>query len=184
MNKSKATYRLGGTRKGGSKVVYVHENESKSSFPSKSFFIILALLAFIYLLYYLHINSIIVWFNRSLFLQERTLLLIDLNILTVEFEHYFWSLMNGLMMGVYLSALLPLSGKRSKYVSFALIAFVVLFTILSLGYLGILIYIRLDFLQSHLYISNQREGIEFFLANLIWFSTLYAISFIIESEVD
>lgn len=184
MNKSKATYRLGGTRKGGSKVVYVHENESKSSFSFKTFFIILAFLAFIYFLYYLHINSWVVWFNRSLYSQERTLLLIDLNILTIEFEHYFWSLLNGLMMGVYLSALLPLSGKRSKYVSFALIAFIFLFAICSFGYLGILIYIRLDFLQSYLYISNQKEGIEFFLANLNWFLSLYAISFIIESEVD
>ena len=143
-------------------------------------FVVIALLA---LLYYLHISQIVVWFNRNL-ICEKTIIAIDFNLLQIEVNHYFWSILNGLMMGVYLSALLPISGKRNKNLTIILVVAIVIISILSLGYLGIFIYANLPIFVSKTYISNQIEGAEFFITNLAFFLLLYAVSFIIEAEVD
>jgi len=185
MPKSPTFTRLQGKSKSGRPIVqkFSLDGQNRTTSFLKYFFLFLLFIGLGYLFYYLHITGVVVWFNRSL-ISDKTLIAIDLNILQVEFEHYFWSLLVGLIFGVYLSALLPVSGKRSKYITAALIAIVFVFAILSLGYIGIFVWLNFPFLKYNVFISNQREGIEFFIGNLSFFLLLYAISFLIESEVD
>jgi len=185
MPKSPTFTRLHGKSKSGKPIVqkYSLYCQNRSYTALKYFFLILLILLLGYGLYYLHVNGLVVWFDRNL-ISEKTIIAIDLNILQIEFEHYFWSLLVGLIFGVYLSALLPVSGKRNKYITVVLIAIVFVFAILSLGYIGIFVWMNFPFLKYNTFISNQREGISFFIENLAFFLLLYAISFLIESEVD
>lgn len=186
---SKKYYRAGGKTKRGRSIMYVHEQSQSSSSRSRFFLILkyallIALIcAVIYLLFFLHTNSVIVFFNRTL-ISEKTIFAIDLNIVDSEISHYLFSILNSLLIGVYLSAVLPTSGKRSKYVTILLIAFVIIFAILSVGYIGIFLYLNLNFLAERIYISNSVQGLIFFSKNIAFFLTLYAISLLIESETD
>lgn len=181
--KEKQITRLRGKSKGGKPIVEKYTIGGTKDSHAITFLKIFVVVALIGLIYYLHISQIVVWFNRNL-ICEKTLLAIDFNFVQIEIEHYFWSILNGLMMGVYLSALLPVSGKRNKNLTIVLVIAIVIISVLSLGYLGIFIYINLPIFVSKTYISNQIEGAEFFITNIAFFLLLYAISFIIEAEVD
>lgn len=187
MDKNNVAYRLGGKSKSGKPIVYQYNfgnaKDSNASSFLKIFFLFLFVIGFAVWLYWLHINSLIVWFNRNL-ISEKTIIAVDLNIVQSEISHYLFSILNSLLLGVYLSATLPLSGKRSKYITIGLIVFIVLFAILSLGYVGLFLYLNFNFLNEKVFISNQVEGIKFFITNIAWFLLLYAISLLIEAEVD
>lgn len=179
--------RLGGKTKGGRPIVnkyIIGQGQGSAQLSFLKYFLMFLLIVGLGLwLYWLHINGLIVWFDRNL-ISESTLIAVDLNIVQSEVSHYLFSILNSLLIGVYLSAVFPLSGKRSKYFTISLIAFVIAFAILSLGYVGIFLYLNFNFLSANTFISNQKEGLEFFLLNLHWFLLLFAISLIIESEVD
>ncbi len=180
--KEKQITRLRGKTKGGKPIVEKYTIGGAKDSHAMTFFKIF-IVVLIGLLYYLHISQIVVWFNRNL-ICEKTIIAIDFNFLQIEVNHYFWSILNGLMLGVYLSALLPISGKRNKNLTLVLVIAIVIISILSLGYLGIFIYANLPIFVSKTYISNQIEGAEFFITNLAFFLLLYGVSFIIEAEVD
>ncbi len=186
-SKSLSFTRLNGKTKGGRPVVNKYTiGQSQGSIQSFSFLSILKIvlvLSLVIWLIWLHTKGVVVWFNRSL-ISESTLIAVDLNIVQSEVSHYLFSILNSLLLGVYLSATFPLSGRRSRYITLALIIFVVAFAIFSLGYVGVFVYLNFDFLSAKTFISNQKEGLEFFLLNLRWFLLLYAISMLIESEVD
>lgn len=181
--KEKQITRLRGKSKGGKPIVEKYTIGGTKDSHAITFLKIFVILGLIGLLYYLHISQIVVWFNRNM-ISEKTIIAIDFNFLQIEIDHYFWSILNGLMMGVYLSAVLPISGKRNKNLTIVLVIAIVIISILSLGYLGIFVYINLPVFVSKTYISNQIEGTEFFITNLAFFLLLYAGSFIIEAEVD
>ena len=179
--------RLVGKTKGGRPVVnrYVigsSQGSAQSSFLKNVLLIVLVIGLGLWF-YWLHTNGLIVWFNREL-ISEKTIIAIDLNIVQSEVSHYLFSILNSLLLGVYLSATFPISGKRSRNITIALVGFIIIFAILSLGYVGIFLYLNFNFLQEKTYISNQMEGLRFFISNLHWFLLLYAISLLIESEVD
>ena len=179
--------RLGGKTKGGRPVVNKYtiglsQGSAQSTF-FKNLIIFILITGLGIWLYWLHNNGLIVWFNRNL-ISESTMFAIDLNIVESEVSHYLFSILNSLLLGVYLSATLPISGKRSRNITIALVAFIIIFAILSLGYVGIFLYLNFNFLSEKTYISNQIEGLRFFISNLQWFLLLYAISLLIESEVD
>ena len=185
--KSTSFTRLGGKTKSGRPVVNKYfigssQGSAQSSFLKNLLLIILAIGLALWF-YWLHTSGLIVWFNRTL-ISEKTIIAIDLNIVQSNVSHYLFSILNSLLIGVYLSATFPLSGKRSRYVSIILIVFIIVFAVLSLGYVGIFLYLNFHFLQEKTFISNQVEGIKFFVSNIAWFLLLYAISLLIESEVD
>lgn len=181
--KEKQITRLRGKSKGGRTIVEKYTIGGAKDSHAITFLKIFVVVALIGLIYYLHISQIVVWFNRNL-ICEKTIITFDFNFLQIEIEHYFWSILNGLMIGVYLSALLPISGKKNKNLTIVLVIAIVIISVLSLGYLGIFVYINLPIFISKTYISNQIEGTEFFITNIAFFLLLYAISFIIEAEVD
>ena len=187
MSKNSISFtRLGGKRKGGKPIVNKYVIGQGQSSHSISFFSILKILivvAVICLLIFVHFYGYVIWFNRNA-ISEQTLVAIDLNIVQSEVSHYLFSILNSLLLGVYLSATFPLSGKRSRYVTIALVVFIVVFAILSFGYVGIFLYLNFNFLQEKTFISNQVEGLRFFITNIAWFLLLYGISLLIESEVD
>lgn len=181
--KTESFTRLRGKSKGGRPIVEKYTIGGAKDSHAILFLKIFVVIALLALLYYLHISQIIVFFNRNL-ICEKTIIAFDFNFLQIEIDHYFWSLLNGLIFGVYLSALLPISGKRNKNLTIVLVIGVIIISIMSLGYLGIFIYANLPIFVSKTYISNQIEGAEFFISNLAFFLLLYAVSFIIEAEVD
>ena len=181
--KTESFTRLRGKSKGGRPIVEKYSIGVAKDSHAILFLKIFVVIGLIGLLYYLHISQIVVWFNRNL-ICEKTIIAIDFNFLQIEIDHYFWSILNGLMMGVYLSALLPISGKRNKNLTMVLVIAIVVISFLSLGYLGIFVYINLPIFIERIYISNQIEGVRFFMTNIAFFLLLYAISFIIESELD
>lgn len=185
MSKSISFTRLGGKTKGGRPVVkkYMLNQGSGQSFSFLTILKIVLVLSLVIWLIWLHTKGLVVWFNRSL-ISESTIFAIDLNIVESEISHYLFSILNSLLLGVYISAVLPLSGKRSYVVSIILILIVIAFAVLSMGYIGIFLYLNFNFLQEKVYISNQVEGVKFFISNIAWFLLLYAMSLLIESEVD
>lgn len=185
--KSTSFTRLGGKTKGGRPVVnkYVigsSQGSAQSNFLKNLLIFVLVIGLGIWL-YWMHNSGLIVWFNREL-ISDKTLIAIDLNIVQSEVSHYLFSILNSLLLGVYLSATFPLSGKRSRYITLGLVIFAIAFAILSLGYVGIFLYLNFSFLSEKTFISNQIEGLRFFISNIAWFLLLYAISLLIESEVD
>lgn len=182
-----STYRVAGRKKGGRPVIEQYKIDTTGGSNRwsaiKIFFLILLAVGLGYLLYYLHINSIVVWFNRNL-ISEKTIFSIDLYKAENEYLHYLYNLLNVLLIGVWLSAISPVSGKRSFYISIALIIALYVISILNFGYVGLYLWLNFDFLNEKVYISNDIQGIKFFLSNIAFFLLVYAISFLIEAEVD
>lgn len=178
--------RLGGKRKGGKPIVNKYVIGQGQSSHSISFFSVLKIILIVGLclwLYWLHVNGLVVWFNRNL-ISDKTIFSIDLYKAENEYLHYLYNLLNVLLIGVWFSAISPVSGKRSFYISIALIIALYVISILNFGYVGLYLWLNFDFLNEKVYISNDIQGIKFFLSNFAFFLLVYAISFLIEAEVD
>jgi hypothetical protein len=182
--KKQTAYKTGGKNKKGQTVMNKYEftpTEEKSSFPIKTFFYFCLAIILFLVFYYLHNNSVIVWFDSSL---ERsfTVIAIDFNFEKIEIEHYFWSIAISLLMGVYLTTLIPLNGERNVYITAVLVCFIIGFAILNLGYLGIRLFLNFPFLNEKTYISNSVEGAIFMIQNFAFLTIIFVMSFFIESE--
>lgn len=185
--KSITAYRTGGKSKGGRPIINQYTmglTEDSHSFSFlKYLFLILIIVGLIYLIYYLQVNGLIVWFDHSL-ISEKTIVFVGFHTAENEYEHYLWNILNVLLIGVFLSAIAPVSGKKSFYVSIFLIVCVYLLGILNMGYIGLDLILNFDFLISKRYISNNIQGVIFFIQNLYFFLMVFAISFLIEAETD
>lgn len=179
--KTKTAYRMSGRKMETYNLTY---NNSKSGFNYKLFFSIIAIVIIIVLAIYFHLNGVIVFFDNSLVVEGKTIGYFDFNYEETGVSHYIFTIANGLLIGVYMSALLPLSGKRGKWITLVLVILIITFSIMSFGYVGILIYLNIPILSEKTYISNASTGLSFFISNLAFFLILYAMSLLIESEVD
>lgn len=187
MSKKLQFTQLGGKTKSGKPIVKKYKvdigqtKDSHSIQNLKTIIIVVVVILLIIALIYGQIEGYVVWFNRSA-INSNTIFAIDLNFVEIELEHYLWSLINALLIGVYISALVPLSGKKDYRITIILIIVIIVIAILSLGYLGIFLFIDLPIFCVKTFISNQIEGTEFFIANIAFFLIIYASSFLIEAE--
>lgn len=156
----------------------VKKDKKPFSVYLKTIFFLLITIAALYLL----ISKRIVLFSRET--NDNTIVVIDLNIVQKEIQHYVFTLATTLLLGIYAVATFPLSGKKNKYFTGAGIAVVLFAAIYMVGYLGLYLQLNFSFLHTNVFISNQREGLEFFLGNLDFLMLIYASSFLFESEVD
>lgn len=156
--------------------------KTKDRHPLSTYLKAIFLLTITIVVMYLLITKIIVMFSRET--NENTLIVIDFNIVPKEIQHYIFTLATTLLMGIYAVATFPLSGKKNKYLTGGGIAIVLFCAIYMIGYLGVYLQLNFSFLPEHVYISNQREGLQFFIGNLTFLMLLYASSFLFESEVD
>ena len=125
----------------------------------------------------------IVLFNREL-ISEETIIAFDFNFIEAEIEHYLFTVANSLIFGFYIGIIIPQSGRRNIKVSFITFCIVIAVAVLSLGYLGVYLLLNFDFLPVKIFVSNQKEGIEFFIGNIVFFTSVFASSFLIQSEID
>lgn len=130
-----------------------------------------------------------IWYNYLVIVDSskiarNTLVFIGYNIADSEVSHYLWTMLNSLMLGLMLFAIVPMKGNRSKWLTGILIVAIVVLSILQFSNMGLQLTIYSDYLSYNTYISNSEDGSEFLINNLTLFLTAYGLSFLLESEVD
>ncbi|MBA7492420.1 hypothetical protein ES702_02970 [subsurface metagenome] len=163
---------------------------------------IIAILLFLFLIYRLYFRKRSESFSESwLFLRICSYSLVIILILLVfafgiivlyitlgsdeGTESWIFTITNALLLGMYLN-ILGFRSKISKGSIRYLIFFILIWIFMSgFGYLGLKIEFRepiSTFLFYNIYQSNSTHGIFFFTYNILFFSAIYLISFLIESE--
>lgn len=93
-----------------------------------------------------------------------------------------FSLLNGMIMGMYLTALGWSLGASKWWQKLVLILIIGIYLYLGFTYIGFKFCTNLSFFLVKCYETNTPAGIEFFLGNILLFGFIFAITFVTEGE--
>ncbi len=145
--------------------------------------------------YYINENSVdwLFWIKvlLGLLVMLGIFLLFWFRIIIVEFlwesesniESTFFSILNGLIFGFYLNCLFGSNGSSTTY-KIVFIAIFCLFFYLGIQNFGVRLTVDLPFLIEKTLSTNSSELIIFFTSNLVFFTSIYLMSYFIESEKE
>lgn len=97
-------------------------------------------------------------------------------------ESLIFTLLNSLIMGMYVTCLGWSVGASKWYIKLLLIGIVGLFLYLGFTNVGLKVCSNLPIFLVSCYESNSAQGIVFFLGNLLFFTALFGLTFITEGE--
>ena len=148
------------------KIVYVERVERDYWSIAKYTLYTILFVAVIYLLITQYDKNYRVWLNQA---ENYT-------------THYLFSLINGGLLGGFIIALYNSDGYSSVKLKICLLIVVVSIAIFGLERIGVGIWLNLPFLRYQTVTTNGPEAIEFMFSNLDFLTTLFGISFLIESN--
>jgi hypothetical protein len=134
----------------------------------------------IFIIFYL--KYIIIMFGMYQNNIPKAFLVIQIILEESSLSGTIFTLLNALIMGMYISVLGLLDTHSSKLWKYVLFIAIIILAVMGLSGIGFRITLLTDFLIYKSYCDNTVEGIVFFISNLPLLTSIYFISFLTESE--